>query len=228
MVGGGKRAQPGEISLAHKGVLFLDELPEFNRDVLESLRQPMEAGVVTVARANSHITYPARFQLVAAMNPCRCGYIDDADRACTRVPKCAIEYQGKISGPLYDRMDLFIDVPALAPEDMIKEGTGETSEAVSKRIKKARDIQQDRYRKENLKINTNAEVDGEILEKISAPDLEGKKLLMQAVENFKISMRGYNRILRIARTIADLDGKDVIGKNHIAEAIAYRQRSYRS
>jgi magnesium chelatase family protein len=227
LVGGGKRANPGEISLAHKGVLFLDELPEFNRDVLESLRQPIETGQVTVARANTHVTYPARFQLVAAMNPCRCGYIDDAERACTRAPKCAQEYQCKISGPLYDRLDIFIEVPALKPEDMMKEGNGESTEVVSKRVAKARAIQLNRYKGDNKNYYTNAEADGEYLEKTAAPDAEGKKLLMQAVDNLKISMRGYNRILRVARTIADLEGSENIQKNHIAEAISYRQRSYR-
>jgi magnesium chelatase family protein len=227
LVGGGKRANPGEISLAHKGVLFLDELPEFNRDVLESLRQPIETGQVTVARANTHVTYPARFQLVAAMNPCRCGYIDDADRACTRAPKCAQEYQCKISGPLYDRLDIFIEVPALSPEDMMKESSGESSEVVSKRVAKARQIQIQRYKNDNKNYLTNAEADGEYLEKTAAPDAEGKKLLMQAVDSMKISMRGYNRILRVARTIADLEGSENIQKNHIAEAISYRQRSYR-
>lgn len=227
MVGGGKRAYPGEISLAHKGVLFLDELPEFNRDVLESLRQPIESGQVTVARANSHITYPAEFQLISAMNPCRCGYMDDAERACTKVPKCGIEYQSKISGPLYDRIDIFIDVPALAPEDMMNDGTGERSSVVAERVAKARDLQKRRYKAAGKRYTTNSEADGEFLEHMIMLEEEGKKLLMQAVEKFKISMRGYNRVLRVSRTIADLANSEKVTKSHIAEAISYRQRGYR-
>jgi magnesium chelatase family protein len=192
--------------------------------VLESLRQPIESGQVTVARANSHITYPAEFQLVSAMNPCRCGYIDDAMRACTKVPKCGIEYQGKISGPLYDRIDIFIDVPALKPEDMVSDGQGEKSEAIALRVKAARDLQRERYKKAQKKYRTNSEADGEFLENVVRLEPEGKKLLMQAVENFKISMRGYNRILRVSRTIADLARREEVNKSHIAEAISYRQR----
>jgi magnesium chelatase family protein len=225
MVGGGKRAQPGEISLAHKGVLFLDELPEFNRDVLESLRQPVENGSITVARANSHITYPARFQLVSAMNPCRCGYIDDPERCCNRAPKCGMDYQGKISGPLYDRIDLFIDVPALRPDEIANSNAGESTEKVAKRVGKAREIQSQRFK--GLKIYTNAEVNGELLESVATPSAEGKVLLMKAVDNFKISMRGYNRILRVSRTIADLAGSENIEKGHVAEAISFRQRIYK-
>ena len=227
LTGGGKFAKPGEVSLAHKGVLFLDEFPEFDRSVLESLRQPMESGKITVSRANSHVTYPARFMLVAAMNPCKCGYADDAERACTRIPKCISEYQQKISGPIYDRIDIFIDVPALSVDDMIKEGGGEPSKAVAKRVAAARFIQSERFKKDGLKLKTNAEADGEFLEKIATPEIDAKKLLMQAAENFKISMRGYNRILRVARTIADLDGSENIKKDHIAEAISYRQRPFR-
>lgn len=220
MVGGGKRAQPGEVSLAHKGVLFLDELPEFNRDVLESLRQPIETASVTVSRVHSHVTYPARFQLVAAMNPCRCGYVDDADRACTKVPKCAIDYQSKISGPFYDRMDLFIEVPALKPQDMVKIGDSEPTEKVAQRVLKARDLQLARGKMNN-------EMDGEALEGIVKIEDDAKALLMQAVENFGISMRGYNRILRVGRTIADLAASEATKKSHIAEAISYRKNNYR-
>ncbi len=225
MVGGGKRAQPGEISLAHKGVLFLDELPEFNRDVLESLRQPVENGNITIARANSHITYPARFQLVSAMNPCRCGYIDDPSRACTRAPKCGADYQSRISGPLYDRIDLFIEVPALRPDEMARVEGGEPTGKIAKRVARAREIQAQRYADQST--STNTEANGQLLESIATPSVEGKALLMQAVENFKISMRGYNRILRVARTIADLAGSESVEKGHIAEAISFRQRIYK-
>jgi magnesium chelatase family protein len=187
----------------------------------------LENGNITIARANSHISYPAQFMMVAAMNPCRCGYLDDADRACTKVPKCGQEYQSKISGPLYDRIDIFIEVPALKPEDMTKEADGENSDAVAKRVAKARLVQLERFQKSGKKQKTNAEANGEYLEEIASLDAEGKKLLMQSVETFKVSMRGYNRILRVARTIADLAGEEKILKNHIAEAISFRQRIYR-
>ena len=227
LTGGGKHAKPGEMSLSHKGVLFLDEFPEFDREVLESLRQPMESGRITVSRANSHVTYPARFMLVAAMNPCKCGYADDAERACTKIPKCVSEYQQKISGPLYDRIDIFIDVPALSVDDMVREGGGEPSALVAKRVHAARALQSERFKKAAQKCKTNAEVDGELLEQIAALELEAKKLLINAAENFKISMRGYNRILRVSRTIADLANSETIKKEHVAEAISYRQRSFR-
>jgi magnesium chelatase family protein len=165
--------------------------------------------------------------LVAAMNPCKCGYADDAERACTRIPKCVQEYQQKISGPLYDRIDLFIEVPALTVDDMVREGTGESSEVVAKRVQAARTLQLERFKSDKKKYKTNAEVDGEYLEKICAADNDAKKLLMNAAENFKISMRGYNRILRLSRTIADLSGSETVLKNHMAEAISYRQRSFR-
>lgn len=224
MVGGGKRAYPGEISLAHRGVLFLDELPEFSRDVLEALRQPLETGKVTVARANNHITYPARFQLVAAMNPCRCGYIDDPSRACNRAPKCAGDYQSRISGPLFDRFDIFIDVPALKTADMGAAPAGETTAAITARVARARSAQQERLKERKMPAMTNAEADGEFLAEISGIDAESKDMLMKAVEKFKISMRGYNRIIRVARTIADLDSSARIAKDHLAEAIGYRHK----
>ncbi len=227
LTGGGKHAKPGEVSLAHKGVLFLDEFPEFDREVLESLRQPMESGKITVSRANSHVTYPARFMLVAAMNPCKCGYADDAERACTKIPKCVGEYQQKISGPLYDRIDIFIDVPALSVDDMVKEGGGETTASVAKRVHAARALQSARFKAANMNCKTNSEMDGEFLEQNAKLELDAKKLLITAAENFKISMRGYNRILRVSRTIADLAGSDSIKKEHVAEAISYRQRSFR-
>jgi len=226
MVGGGKRAVPGEISLAHHGVLFLDELPEFPRAVLESLRQPLETGTISVARVASHVTYPARFQLVAAMNPCRCGYLDDASRACNKAPRCAGDYQSKISGPLFDRFDMAIDVPEVATLDMLARGIGEPSEAVAVRVANAREKQKARFRDMKLPHRTNAELSGETLHTLVTPDARGKKLLEEATTKLRLSMRGYTRVLRVARTIADLDGSDSIDQQHIGEALSYRRMQF--
>jgi magnesium chelatase family protein len=226
MVGGGKRALPGEISLAHHGVLFLDELPEFPRAVLESLRQPLETGRISVARAQAHVTYPARFQLIAAMNPCRCGYLSDAERACNKAPKCAVDYQSKISGPLYDRFDMVIDVADLPTLDMLGQNSGEASADVAKRVAVARDRQKARFRELNLPYATNVELQGELLHTVVAPDNAGKKLLEEATEKLRLSMRGYTRVLRVARTIADLEGSETVGRSHIAEALSYRQLQF--
>lgn len=226
MTGGGKRALPGEISLAHHGVLFLDELPEFPRAVLESLRQPLENGRITVARAQAHVTYPARFQLVAAMNPCRCGYLADAARACNKAPRCAGEYQSKISGPLFDRFDMAIDVPDVPTLDMLGKGEGESSEVVGKRVAAARLRQKERFKKLGLPHRTNSELSGDTLHGLVVPDAGGKKLLEQATEKLRLSMRGYTRVLRVARTIADLEGAEAIAQPHIAEAVSYRQMQF--
>ncbi len=226
MVGGGKRARPGEISLAHHGVLFLDELPEFSRNVLESIRQPLETGNITVARANAHYTYPANFQLVAAMNPCRCGYLDDAARACSKAPRCAEDYSGKISGPIFDRIDIHIDVPLPEVNDMLAKAQGESSADVAARVQQARAIQSARYAQMKSPAHTNAHASGGWLEQHATPDEQGKKLLEQAVEKFRISMRGYTRILRVSRTLADLEGVEQVRKNHIAEALAYRRLEF--
>ena len=225
LVGGGMRARPGEVSLAHNGVLFLDELPEFQRATLESLRQPIETGRATVARANHHLTYPARFQLVAAMNPCRCGHLADPALACGRAPKCAQEYQARISGPLFDRIDLHVDVPAVNPADLSLPPPAEGSQEVAARVARARDIQRARYAKHESPspIRTNAQADGELLEAVAAPDAEGRTLLTGAAERFKLSARGYHRVLRVARTIADLAGAANVARGHIAEALAYRK-----
>ena len=224
LVGGGTRARPGEVSLAHNGVLFLDELPEFNRATLEALRQPIETGRVAVARANSHVTYPARVQLIAAMNPCRCGYLDDASRACSRAPRCAEEYQSKISGPLFDRIDLHVEAPAVNPADLSLPPPAEGSQQVAARVAAARAKQLARFAgiEGERPIRTNAEADGRLLEEVAAPEPDGRKLLTDAAAKLKLSARGYHRVLRVARTIADLDGSAGVRRIHLAEALSYR------
>lgn len=226
LVGGGQRARPGEISLAHHGVLFLDELPEFQRATLEALRQPLEVGSVSIARANAHVRYPARVQLVAAMNPCRCGHLGDPALGCGKAPRCGQDYQAKISGPLLDRIDLHVDVPAVSAADLALPPPAEGSAQVAARVAQARDIQRRRYDAlgpEGARIGSNAEADGEILDQVATPDPAGKKLLSRAVESFKLSARGYHRVLRVARTLSDLTGKDSIGQSEIAEALSYRR-----
>lgn len=223
MVGGGRRAAPGEISLAHNGVLFLDELPEFPRAVLESLRQPLETGKIAVARVNSHVTYPANVQLIAAMNPCRCGYLDDAGRACGKAPRCAVDYQSKISGPLLDRIDMTIELPAIETLDMLTRKQGEPSAGIAKRVTAARERQRERFAKLNLPFRTNADATGEVIQHFTPENPEAKQLLERATENFRLSMRGYTRTLRVARTIADLEGSSEVQAHHIAEAVSYRQ-----
>ena len=221
LVGGGVRAKPGEISLAHHGVLFLDELPEFARPTLEALRQPMETGAATIARVNAHVTYPARFQLVAAMNPCRCGYLDDPAQACSRAPKCGGDYQSRLSGPILDRIDLTIDVPAVPPAALsLPPATEGTAEAAA-RVASARAMQTERYA--GTGVATNAQADGDLLLKYAQPDAAGMQLLDVAVEKMKLSARAYHRVLRVARTLADLEGATAVGRLHVAESIAYRR-----
>jgi magnesium chelatase family protein len=224
LVGGGLRTRPGEISLAHQGVLFLDELPEFSRAALEALRQPLETGRVSVARANSHVTYPARVQLIAAMNPCRCGYLSEPGRACGRAPRCAQDYQGKLSGPLLDRIDLHIDVPAVSPSDLALPPPAETSAEVAGRVAVARARQRKRYAalSDERRIRTNAEADGTLLDEIATPEPAGRTLLQRAAERLRLSARGYHRVLRVGRTLADLDGTAEVTRRHIAEALSYR------
>ena len=221
IIGGGQRARPGEVSLAHNGVLFLDELPEFQRPALEALRQPVETGKAVIARANGHVSYPARFQLVAAMNPCRCGWLDDPAQACSRAPRCAADYQARISGPLFDRIDIHIDVPAVDVADLALPPPAEGSAEIAARVNAARAVQKTRYADAGLR--TNAEAEGEILEAAASPDAEGKALLVRAAEGLKLTARGYHRVLRVARTIADLDGAGSVGRRHIAEALSYRR-----
>jgi magnesium chelatase family protein len=225
LVGGGLRARPGEISLAHNGVLFLDELPEFSGQVLDSLRQPLETGEVSIARANHRITYPARFMLVAAMNPCRCGRASDPGFSCKRGmnTRCAAEYQGRLSGPLLDRIDLHIEVPAVTAADLILPPPSEGSREVAARVARARDIQAERYAAMGLgNVRTNAQVSGPALEAVTRADLAGMALLRDAADSMRLSARGYHRILRVARTLADLDAADSVGRVHLAEALSYR------
>jgi magnesium chelatase family protein len=226
MVGGGQRARPGEISLAHHGVLFLDELPEYARSVLESLRQPMETGEVTVARVNAHLTYPARFQLVAAMNPCRCGYAGEPELSCGKAPRCATEYQARISGPLLDRIDLHVEVPMLPPADMMTRQAGEPSAAVAARVRLARSVQGERYAESGVAGAVNARASGVLLEAAATPDAAGLRLLEDATRKFRLSMRAYTRILRVARTIADMEHRPQVSAAQIAEALSYRQIHY--
>lgn len=221
LVGGGLKVRPGEVSLAHLGVLFLDELPEFARAVLDSLRQPIESGEAVVARANAHLRYPARFQLVAAMNPCRCGHLGDPHQACGRAPKCAVDYQARISGPLFDRIDIHVDVAQVSAADLALPPPAEGSAEVAARVAAARAVQRERYKDHS--IRTNAEAEGELLDAVATPDAAGARLLGEAAGRMRLSARGYHRVLKVARTIADLAGAETTGRAHIAEALSYRR-----
>ncbi|CDZ26352.1 YifB family Mg chelatase-like AAA ATPase [Neorhizobium galegae] len=223
LVGGGLRARPGEASLAHHGVLFLDEFPEFSPQALDALRQPLETGECIIARANHRVSYPASIQLVAAMNPCRCGMAGEPGHSCARGPKCMSDYQGRISGPLMDRIDIRIDVPAVSAADLIRPMPAESSADVARRVAAARDRQRERFEHAGFpRVLTNARCSTALIEKIAEPDPGGLQLLRDAAEKLKFSARGYHRILKVARTLADLDGKDTVGRIHLAEAISYR------
>lgn len=234
LVGGGHRVKPGEISLAHNGVLFLDELPEFARATLESLRQPLETGRALIARANAHVSFPARFQLIAAMNPCRCGHLGDPALECTKAPRCGGEYQARLSGPLLDRIDMQIEVLPVGIADLGAKATGEPSSAVRARVTRARALQAARF--ETLGIDgpaLNACLKGETLEKLIPLTDDARALLHKMAEIARLSARGYFRVLKLARTIADLSdlgsplGPEILTKSHIAEAFSYR-RSFQS
>ena len=226
LVGGGLKVRPGEISLAHLGVLFLDELPEFQRSVLDSLRQPLETGTVSVARANMHVTFPARVQLIAAMNPCRCGHLGDPALACARAPRCAADYQAKVSGPLLDRIDLHVEVAGVSAADLTLPPPCEGSAEVAVRVAQARAVQAKRFNGSGPR--TNAEADGELLDRIATPDEPGRKLLADAAAAMRLSARGYHRVLKVARTIADLGWSEQVGRIHIAEALSYRRQAPRN
>ncbi len=225
LVGGGINARPGEISLAHNGVLFLDELPEFQPAVLDALRQPLETGEVMIARANHRTTYPARVQLVAAMNPCRCGHATEPGYACRRQPndRCMAQYSARISGPLLDRIDLAIEVPAVTAADLILPPASEGSAEVAARVAKARELSARRYAALGLGgVTTNASCPGSLLEEVAKPDEDGLRLIREAADAMRLSARGFHRILKVARTLADLDGEPRVRRIHLAEAISYR------
>jgi magnesium chelatase family protein len=220
LVGGGSKARPGEVTLAHKGVLFLDELGEYPAIVLDSLRQPLETKTITIARVASHITYPADFQLVAAMNPCRCGYLQDLSRACSKAPRCGEDYQSKISGPFLDRIDLHIMVEPFNPYTNVNTEVNESSLDILKRVITVREVQKKRYEKFGFTLNN--QLNGEAFDIFCHIDNECEEILKKAMEKWKLSMRSHNKILKVARTIADIAGAELIHKSHIAQALAYR------
>ena len=225
LVGGGLHARPGEISLAHHGVLFLDQLPKFQPQGLDSLRQPMESGHVAIARANHRVTYPARFQLVAAMNPCRCGQATEPGFACRRQPndRCMAQYQARLSGPLLDRIDLVIEVPSVTAADLILPPPPESSTEVASRVAAARRLQEERYSALGLDgVTTNAACPAPALEEAARPDGDGVKLIREAADAMRLSARGFHRVLKVARTLADLDGEARVRRLHLAEALSYR------
>ena len=225
LTGGGHRAKPGEASLAHNGILFLDELPEFSAQALDSLRAPLETGEIVVARANAHVRYPARFQLVAAMNPCRCGVGGGGKGACGKAPRCQRDYQNRISGPMFDRIDLTVETPPVTAADMALPPPSEGTAEAAARVAVARAMQEDRVREAGLDPlqATNARASGATLDRFATPDEAGRALLMRAGEAGGLTARGWTRTLRLARTIADLEGATGVLRRHIAEALIYRR-----
>ena len=222
IIGGGRSAKPGEVSLAHNGVLFMDEFPEFPRHVLETLRQPIETGEVMVARANAHVKYPSRFMLIAAANPCRCGYMSDPARACARAPECGADYLGRISGPLLDRFDLRVDVPPVAYSDLELPCDSEPSAEVALRIAAARRPTSRRAMQKFRTIRSMRMRKGPCCKSTQRPALDGQALLLEIAERFGLTARGYHRVMRVARTIADLAGSAAVERAHIAEAASFR------
>jgi len=224
LVGGGQNPQPGEISLAHNGVLFLDELPEFHRNVLEVMRQPLEDGFVTISRASGSVTFPSRFILVAAMNPCPCGYYGDPRRKCNCTSVRIQQYRNKISGPLLDRIDIHVNVNAVAYADMRRDmPNGRTSADMRQEAQRARTLQQERFRAAGLPISCNAAMGAREITRFCKLTDGAHSLMENAMSDLSLSARAYSRIVKVARTIADLDGSDTIGEMHVLEAIQYRQ-----
>ncbi|WP_189425362.1 YifB family Mg chelatase-like AAA ATPase [Devosia pacifica] len=223
LVGGGIKVRPGEVSLAHNGVLFLDELPEFSPQVLDSLRQPLESGQTVIARANARVSYPSRVQLIAAMNPCKCGMAGTPGHICKRGAACADDYQARVSGPFLDRVDIRIDVPAVGAADMIAPATGEASASIAERVASARRRQRQRFEAVGYPgTATNAAASASLIEQVVSPDAESQTLLLQAAERFNLSARAYHRVLKVARTLADLADSERVLRPHIAEALSYR------
>jgi magnesium chelatase family protein len=220
LIGGGQIPKPGEVSLSHNGVLFLDELPEFRKNVLEVMRQPLEEERVTISRAATSLTYPARFMLVAAMNPCPCGYYSDPNNECTCTIPQIQRYRAKISGPLMDRIDIHIEVPAVKYRDLANRHAGESSRDIKKRVDAARKIQLNRFK--GMKIYSNAQMTNRHIKKFCQIDEASQKLLEMAIDKFGLSARAYTRILKVARTIADIEGKENIETAHLSESIQYR------